>query len=366
MSNFNRNNVYSEESYKSIIEEYGNRAEEDDYSGILELSMAPNATVSQGCAFSRIKWLKETTTGTGPGLFSYYCEEGIPISDVARKGDKADLRTEHEGVRCSIQTTVSKSGVYGQAMQCINRAWMQEANRFITERKEKTEGVTQCDMVIRQKVPTPIIRTHLSELNVKTPKAKIDDPFISMKFEFNKTYPERHPFGEKGESVLEFYDARKRIGNKVKNSFKSYQMATVPKFNDDGSVTECPITADNVHEFITKGSKMILFKSSLTSPSANKNGFTMPNKLWKAVILPGQRGQAADEVDADETDLTAELTKTVTEAVTSSSASKPTETTGKATVTETSTTTETVTEKATVPHDELTQNEIAQDILDGF
>lgn len=291
---FSRTNVFNESTFDALVDKYGNLLKDGNYNGILVLD-ASQGKIVQGAAFLRACWKITGPNGLGPGVFTHFSKEGIPIKHIPVKGDAKDLRAKFEGTRLTISSKCGKMGNHGKAMIIINRAWQQEANTFIAAckaKKEKGEKLTPTEATIMTKTVMPLLRTHFSATNQEHGGEELDDPEFNCKIKFG-TFPANHPFGESGQPKVEIYDYRTKDPNKEGKSFASYKLAMIER--EDG--TKEPITADNIHLFVTRNSKYHLIKYSISSPCGHKDGMTMNPELWKIVIDPGKPGMAEDEVE---------------------------------------------------------------------
>lgn len=296
---YNKDTVYDEETYKAVVAKYGKAT---DLSGIMTMSILKKETKG-GVAYPKLTWKILNPQGLrGMGIFTVFNKAGIPIRSIPKKGDTKDPRAENEGMRLSWGFQKKDAGVLGEAMSIFAKAWSQEAVRFQKEcdsldKKEKSDA----SLMIADAKLCLYSRTHYSKKNKEHAGEPLPDETFGFKFSFG-TFPENHPYGQKGAPKVEIYDARTKKANVEGKSFNSYALATVPREMPDGSLVNEPINAENIHEFVNKGSRVILQKFVANSPSASNFGFALKNEVWKVVILPGSAAVPEDEREEEECD----------------------------------------------------------------
>jgi hypothetical protein len=294
--NFSKDTIYDEETYKQVVKKYENTT---DFSGIMRLYIRKEPV--KGVVYLGLDW-QILSPKRGMGIFTVFSAEGIPIRNIPKMGDLKDARAENEGLRLAWSFEKTKCGVFGEAMSIFGKAWLQEAARLQEECKNKSKkDTTQADAGVRSAKICQYVRTHYSEKNLEHAGELLSDENIPFKLDFG-TFPENHPYGQKGAPKIELYDARTKKGNVAGKSFASYSLATIPRPQANGTVINEPITPENIHEFITRGSRVILQKHAATSPTASQFGFALKNVVLKAVILPGSSGTPEDEKEEEEMD----------------------------------------------------------------
>lgn len=294
---FKRDTVYDDKTYEEIITKYTGKT---DLSGLLKLSA--NRPPVNGVTYVDLWWSMKNADGKrGLGQFTMFMKEGVPIRNIPRKGDPNDDRADNEGKRLAWAFGASKAGKFGQAMVLIGKAYQQDAERMIAEYKKAGKEATPAMAQVRSSDIIECVKTKYSKKHLEKPLEPLEDQMIPFKFDFGN-FPDKHPYGTAGQPKFELYDARTKKPNVEGKSFASYQKATIERVQPDGSVAHEPINADNIHEFITRGSKVILQKSVMNGASASMFGLAMKHIVWKAVVLPGSANVPEDEREEEEGD----------------------------------------------------------------
>jgi hypothetical protein len=282
--------TYDETTYEYIVKNY---SKGEDTKGLISLSLDPRKTDTT-TVYLVMKYNLGVPMGRPSGLFSYFSKNGIPTRGIsARQFNEKNIQNPPENQRLGVGMNMSTLGVYGEAMTIVNREYLAENKRLNDALKVK-KPLTGAEATVKSKTAKGFITDRYSEKNVEKPGELMDDFIINLKMDFG-IFPEKHPFGTAGQSKIEIYDARTKNANVLGKSFSSYKLATIQRPN---GATE-KITAENLHEFWTRGSRIILFKYDAGSPSAHAFGLTLPLRLWKVVILPGESAIPTDEQEEE-------------------------------------------------------------------
>jgi hypothetical protein len=293
--------VYDDTIYREAVEK--TKTDPKYPQTVLKL-VIPDKVHTSGCVYLRDVW-NFSPSHKELGHFLIWSPEGIPIRAIpAPTGTKEDETRNSWGIK------LSQSGVFGEFwMNVISPAWHHANSANFTALAAKRKNgqsltLNEANYNSYDDKVGKIYRDTLSKKNTKNPGGKIEDPLINFKFE-KGVFPDKHPYGKKGEPKIEFYDADTKKPKVLGKSFESYERAHIERKSEDGTITKELVNEANAHEFVRAGSRIILQKF-VPAMSANPHGITLSNKVWKVVIKPGNGTITADEepeeeMEADET-----------------------------------------------------------------
>ena len=221
------------------------------------------------------------------------CGTPIDITGMADPQDSADPRNREVSMREQISTTVSKSGTTGEFLSLLDPVWHESADQFV-----KSGAIILGD----KRHIKELLQTKIS-IDAKTNGGQaIDDPIIRFKVAFGN-YPAKHPNATlRNTPKFVLLDGRTEY---VENNVRKYKPAVLLEEREDGTVEEVPIDTNNVHKFITSGSKLLRGRISMTSACRSATCLSLPMMITRAVIIPGASGTFSDDQPYEENEIDA-------------------------------------------------------------
>jgi len=218
--------------------------------------------------------------GTDMKKEGWFNVEDIELScGIADPNGPKNSKNEFESTRLQLETTVSRAGEFGQFLLGLDAQWraqvaQQAATGVIDMEGKKVHG---------------LVRSSLSKKNEKNPGGVIEDPVIGFKIDFNQ-FPAlyRHKF-LRGLPRTQFFDYSTRYIDE--HGREQFKVAMVE--NDSGELE--PVTAKNVHKFVTEGSILRKGRVMMPSEAESSSWVSFPIVINRAVIEQGGAGGFSDD-----------------------------------------------------------------------
>ncbi len=189
---------------------------------------------------------------------------------VSNPDDKNDKRNDTSGkMRLKIETTISRSGKYGEMMILLNKVFKERMAEFIT-----TAGLSPQKTTI-----SDVIQTVMSDTS-KTPGAKIDDPIIRNGFDLEKEV--------QGEKETRLQEA---IPTGVDSTGKKTYDIIAPV------VDGVAVNNRNIYKLVCDGSVLVSARVHFDSVSLVKGNLALKSHIQTANVLRGAPGKFADDDD---------------------------------------------------------------------
>jgi hypothetical protein len=210
----------------------------------------------------------------------------IELSDgVADPNNKLDKRNEFNKpdgtskMRLVLQTTLGKSGNFGKALHVLNGSFCKRVQELVDGNK-----------AFAGRKLHELFQYKLSLENKNNPGGDIEDPVLRFQMDFNN-FPAKYPhkFLQNTPKTV-IYDARTETT--AADGTVQYKEAEVEV---NGVMTK--VNADNVHLFVTRGSKIIKMRCMMPSVPVSQNWISLPITANRVVILPGESSGFSDEVE---------------------------------------------------------------------
>ncbi|QYB17609.1 hypothetical protein PV-S19_0245 [Pacmanvirus S19] len=241
----------------------------------------------QGTRFFDAKW----NIGQHTNKEGWFSVEDIPLATgIVAKGTEGNVSAEHEATRLQLTTKLSLAGKWGQFLDLLEPKWIEQITRLADE------GVVDLD---GKKIHPLMQRLFSKKTMAKDASGKslanqpLADPTIRFKIDF-KPFPEKYPHKFLvGVPKTQFFDYRTRTVNE--KGQEQFKLATI--IDDFGK--EVPVTADNIHKFVTPGSVLKKGRIMMNSVSESTAYVSLTPIITRAVIEPGAEEGFDDEETVD-------------------------------------------------------------------
>ncbi|SIP85981.1 Hypothetical protein PACV_266 [Pacmanvirus A23] len=259
-----------------------------DASRVLTIKAKKENKYHQGTRFFDAKW----NIGQHTNKEGWFSVEDIPLTaGIAAPGTKeTNPSAEFEGTRLQLTTKLSKAGKWGQFLNLLDPEWDSQVNRLAGE------GVIDLD---GKKIHALMQKSFSKKTKAKDAEGKslagrpLEDPTIRFKIDF-KPFPAKYPHKFLvGVPKTQIFDYRTRTVNE--KGQEQFKLATI--IDDDGR--EVPVTADNVHKFVTSGSTLKKGRIMMNSVSESSSYVSLTPIITRAVIEPGAEEGFDDEDNVD-------------------------------------------------------------------
>jgi hypothetical protein len=220
-----------------------------------------------------------TSRKKSEGWFSF---ENVELSiGVADPSNKEDSRNQFEGTRLSLQTTVSRAGALGRALQLVDAGWKNEIKKLIDN------GT----IVIGNRSIHDVVQFNYSMEHKTNPGGVIEDPIIRLKIDF-KPFPQKYKYQFLvGQPKTQFFDYTKPYQDKEGRT--QYRPAEV--LNPATGIVEL-VGEGNLHHFVTNGSTIMHGRITIPSGAISQAWVSLPIMLTKVVLKPGGPEGFSDEI----------------------------------------------------------------------
>lgn len=216
--------------------------------------------------------------------------DNIPLKSGIKDPASMTGDNNYEASRMTVSTTISMSGVLGEFMMELNKQYL-----------KVVKAAVDAGVIVQgsRRLHSLGIQDKVSEEAKENPGAPIDDPILRLKIDF-RNYPAQHPTSVlRGRPKTVIKDATKPKIDKRTGKTIDFEPATV--LNKETGKEE-PLTADNVHEFVTEGSVIVRGSFSVPSVVSSASWISSPIIAHELVIARGIRSTIESEAAKDDLD----------------------------------------------------------------
>lgn len=232
----------------------------------------------------------------------FFLVKNVKIRGIANPadGDK-DVRNKYTGTREVLQTSISGCPDFGPLCELLEPQYIEAVEKLQSAGQIKPLVVDKKVGVI-QKPITGFLHNKVFGDTHPTKAGQVNpDPIIRFAMDFSK-FHDKCPITQLRDTpITQIFDARTRrieskmIAGKVVRTIV-YDLAQI----DLGDGKMVPVDKDNMHFFITEGSVLVEGRILIDSAIDSKSQVSLPIKICRAVIQPGETSGDMDDTIIDD------------------------------------------------------------------